>query len=117
MGSNFLEETAMQGMSRVRLLVVAATLVLGAGWSGAASAQASDKLQLAAKLGLGVAPTYEGSDDYHAVPLWVLRAANLYAPDTYVQLKNTTLTSNLLPNTNFRLGADGPIHPKARQCQ
>jgi MipA family protein len=94
----------MQEMYRVRLLVVVATLVLAAGWSATASAQASDKLQVAAKLGLGVAPTYEGSDDYEGVPLWVLRADNLYAPDTYVQLRNTTLTSNLLPNTNFRLG-------------
>jgi MipA family protein len=89
---------------RVRLLALVAMLVLSAGWSGTASAQASDKLQVSARLGVGVAPTYEGSNDYQAVPLWLLRADNLYAPDTYVKLANTTLTSNLLPNTNFRLG-------------
>ena len=55
-------------------------------------------------LGAGVAPDYEGSDDYKLVPLWNLRASNLYHPDTYVQVLATKATSNLLPSENWRLG-------------
>jgi MipA family protein len=64
-------------------------------------------------LGLGVAyaPDYEGSDDYAAVPLWNLRASNLYHPDTFVQLLGPTLRSNLLPSDHWRLGISGRYQP------
>ena len=57
-------------------------------------------------LGLGLAayPDYQGSSDYKAAPLWNARAQNLYHPDTYVQLLGPLLTSNLIPDSNFRLG-------------
>lgn len=55
-------------------------------------------------LGAGLAPDYEGSDDYKFVPLWNFRADNLYHPDTYVQVLATRARSNLLPNENWRLG-------------
>src|SRR5687767_8729919 len=37
-------------------------------------------------LGAGAVPEYQGGDDYHAVPLWNVRAQKLYHPDTYAQL-------------------------------
>ena len=38
-------------------------------------------------LGAGAgASEYEGSDDYEFVPLWNLRAGNLYHPKTFVQV-------------------------------
>ena len=55
-------------------------------------------------LGAGVAPDYEGSDDYKFVPLWNIRADNLYHPDTYAQVLATKARSNLLPNENWQLG-------------
>ena len=57
-------------------------------------------------LGLGAVafPDYQGSQDYTAAPLWNVRAQNLYHPDTYVQLFGPILTSNLIPDSNFRLG-------------
>jgi MipA family protein len=57
-------------------------------------------------LGLGALayPDYQGSSDYKAAPLWNVRAQNLYHPDTYVQLLGPILTSNLLPDSGFRLG-------------
>jgi outer membrane scaffolding protein for murein synthesis (MipA/OmpV family) len=54
--------------------------------------------------GAGYAPDYDGSADYAAVPLWGLRAGNLYGPSTYVDLFATKLTSNLLPHPHLRLG-------------
>lgn len=57
--------------------------------------------------GAGVAPDYEGSDDYEAVPLWNLRAQNLYHPATYVDITGLKLNSNFLPDDNFRLGLSG----------
>jgi outer membrane protein len=57
--------------------------------------------------GAGVAPDYEGSDDYEAVPLWNLRAQNLYHPATYVDITGLKLSSNFLPHDNFRLGISG----------
>ena len=57
--------------------------------------------------GAGVAPDYEGSDDYEAVPLWNLRAGNLYHPETYVQLIGPRLWSNFLPDDHWRLGLAG----------
>jgi MipA family protein len=58
-------------------------------------------------LGAGVAPDYEGSDDYGLVPLWNLRAANLYHPDTFIQVTGPTLRSNLLADDHWRLGVSG----------
>ena len=58
-------------------------------------------------VGAGVAPDYEGSDDYEAVPLWNLRAANLYHPQTYIQVLGPKLTSNFVPSDNWRLGLSG----------
>jgi outer membrane scaffolding protein for murein synthesis (MipA/OmpV family) len=57
--------------------------------------------------GAGVAPDYEGSDDYQPVPLWTLRAQDLYHPATYVEINGLKLNSNLLPDDNFRLGLSG----------
>lgn len=83
---------------------LAVVLMLGLAWPGAASAQGSSQMQVSVKLGAGVAPRYEGADDYGAVPLWDIRVGNLYHPDTYVRLRGTTLTSNLLGDSNWRLG-------------
>jgi outer membrane protein len=57
--------------------------------------------------GVGAAPDYEGSEDYQAVPLWNLRADNLYAPKTYAQILGPTLRSNLLAHENVRIGLSG----------
>lgn len=54
--------------------------------------------------GVGAAPDYEGSENYEAVPLWNLKASNLYDPNTYVQVLGPKLNSNLLPHENIRLG-------------
>jgi MipA family protein len=54
--------------------------------------------------GAGYAPDYEGSADYAAVPLWNLRAGNLYGSATYVDLFATRLTSSLVPHPHLRLG-------------
>ena len=58
-------------------------------------------------LGAGVAPDYEGSDDYEAVPLWNITAKDLYHPETYVRIFGPRLRSNFLPDDNFRLGLAG----------
>src|SRR3954462_3277897 len=47
-----------------------------------AEAGAGDRTVYTLGLGVALAPDYEGSDDYRAVPLWNLRAGNLYHPDT-----------------------------------
>ena len=57
--------------------------------------------------GAGFAPDYEGSDDYKGVPLWNLRAGNLYHPETYVQVLGPHLVSNFLPDDHWRLGIAG----------
>jgi MipA family protein len=62
-------------------------------------------------LGAAFAPDYEGSQDYTAVPLWNLRAGNLYHPDTFVQFLGPTLRSNLLPDDHWRLGISGRYQP------
>lgn len=62
-------------------------------------------------LGVAFAPDYEGSDDYTAVPLWNLRAGDLYHPDTFVQLLGPTLRSNLLPSDHWRFGISGQYQP------
>jgi outer membrane protein len=55
-------------------------------------------------LGAGYAPDYEGSDDHEPVPLWNLRASDLYGSTTYVDIFATRLTSNLIAHPNLRLG-------------
>lgn len=62
--------------------------------------------------GVGYAPDYQGSADYVAVPLWDLRAGDLYAPTTYLDLFVTKLTSNLLPHPHLRLGPMVEYIPK-----
>ena len=57
--------------------------------------------------GAGFAPDYEGSDDYEIVPLWNLRAQDLYHPATYVDITGPRLSSNFVPHDNFRLGLSG----------
>jgi outer membrane protein len=57
--------------------------------------------------GAGMAPDYEGSDDYEFVPLWNLRAGNLYHPNTFVQVLGPRLRSNFLPSDHWRLGLSG----------
>ena len=69
-------------------------------------------LQLQLGAGVGVAPDYEGSDHYKAVPLWDLRASDLWGPTTYVQVLGPILRSNLLPSENWRLGLAGRYIPK-----
>ena len=58
-------------------------------------------------VGAGIAPDYEGSEDYEPVPLWNLKASNLYHEDTYFQILGTKLNSNFLAHDNFRLGISG----------
>ncbi len=58
-------------------------------------------------LGGGVAPDYEGSENYELVPLWNIRANDLYDPNTYVQVLGPKLNSNFLPHDNLRLGLSG----------
>ena len=55
-------------------------------------------------LGLGFAPDYEGSEDYQAVPLWLVRYENIYHPATFAQLFATKFTSNFIADKNWRLG-------------
>jgi outer membrane protein len=57
--------------------------------------------------GVGTAPDYEGSDDYELVPLWNLRVANLYHPQTFIQVIGPRLRSNFLPSDHWRLGLAG----------
>ncbi len=57
--------------------------------------------------GVAAAPDYEGSEDYEAVPLWNLRAGDLYHPQTYIQVLGPKLRSNFLASDNWRLGLSG----------
>ena len=57
--------------------------------------------------GVGMAPDYEGSNDYELVPLWNLTAVNLYHPKTYIQLLGPRLRSNFLPDDHWQLGLSG----------
>ncbi|MEO1017922.1 MAG: MipA/OmpV family protein [Pseudomonadota bacterium] len=66
--------------------------------------RAPETKNLTIALGAGITPDYEGSEDYEAVPLWLVRYDDLYHPDTYAQLFATTFKSNLLPNKNWRIG-------------
>jgi outer membrane protein len=65
---------------------------------------AGQGVNFTAGAGVGVAPDYEGSDDYELVPLWNLTASNLYHPKTNIQLVGPRLRSNFLPDDHWRLG-------------
>jgi MipA family protein len=69
----------------------------------AAQAQ-SDRVFYQAALGFAFIPEYAGSDQHVPVPLWSLRADNLYHPNTFVHVLGSTLRSNLVPDDNLRLG-------------
>lgn len=58
-------------------------------------------------LGAGLAPDYEGSEDYEAVPAWLLIANNLYDPATNITLRGPQLRSNFVPHPQFRAGLSG----------
>jgi outer membrane protein len=62
-------------------------------------------------LGAGLAPDYEGSDDYAAVPIWNLRAGNVLGEETFVQLFGPTFRSNFLPDDHWRVGVSGRYLP------
>ena len=72
-----------------------------------AAAGESRAVEFTLGAGAAYAPDYEGSNDYQFAPLWLVRAANLYHPETYVQILGTGLSSNLLPHEHFRLGLAG----------
>ena len=61
-------------------------------------------VNFAVGLGIGVAPDYEGSDDYAPVPLWNLSVNNIYHPKTFIQVLGPRLLSNLLPDDHWRFG-------------
>lgn len=63
-------------------------------------------------LGGGIAPDYEGSEDYKAVPMWILNVSNLYDPNTYVRLAGPTLRSNFVPHPQLRAGLFGQYVPE-----
>ena len=54
-------------------------------------------------LGIAVAPDYEGSKDYKAMPLWNVRVGVRKDPNVFVQVLGPTLRSNLLPDDHWRL--------------
>ncbi|MFO1068424.1 MAG: MipA/OmpV family protein [Geminicoccaceae bacterium] len=83
---------------------VLTALALAAGTALATPALA---VELTLGAGAALAPDYEGSDDYVGVPLWNIRAGNLYGEDTFVQVLGTSLSSNFLPDAHWRLGAAG----------
>jgi outer membrane protein len=87
-------------------------LALGAIVGIACSPISANAVEWTVGLGAGAAPDYEGSDDYELVPLWNLRAANLYDPNTYVQVTGPKLSSNFLAHDNLRLGLSGQYVPE-----
>jgi outer membrane protein len=103
---------------RVKLALTIGAAMIGAflGGGGLAFAQPADmegaavesapsqRTQYTVGVGVGVAPDYEGSKDYEAVPLWNLRVSNLYDPNTFVQILGPRLGSNFLPDPHWRLG-------------
>lgn len=84
------------------LIVSAAVLAASMAFSNSAMA-----IDWSLGAGAAVAPDYEGSDDYTAIPLWNVKASDLYHPATYVQIKGPKLNSNFLPHDNWRLGLSG----------
>ncbi len=82
-------------------------LALGAMLGIVCSPISANAVEWTLGLGAGVAPDYQGSENYELVPLWNIRANNLYDPNTYVQVLGPKLRSNFLANDNFRLGLSG----------
>jgi outer membrane protein len=81
---------------------------------GAVSVQAeAEKFSMGA--GLGVAPDYEGSDDYTLAPL--LYAHSQWSSGRYVKLTGSKLSANIIshevfrfgPVANYRLGRDDAV--------
>lgn len=81
------------------------------GFAALAAVSPARAVDLTLGLGAGYAPDYEGSDDYAAVPLWNIRADNLYDPETFVQILGPQLRSNFLPNPHFHVGVAGRYVP------
>lgn len=77
------------------------------GFAVLAAAEPTAAVELTVGVGATYGPDYEGSDDYAAGPLWNLRAADLYHPETYFQIIGLAFTSNLLPHPHMRLGLAG----------
>ena len=71
-----------------------------------------DGIRVTLGAGAGVAPDYEGSDYYQAVPLWNLNVSNLYHPKTYVQVLGPLFRSNFIPDDHWRLGVAGQFIKK-----
>jgi outer membrane scaffolding protein for murein synthesis (MipA/OmpV family) len=78
----------------------AATLVA----MGSLAASQAVAVEWSAGAAVGVFPDYDGSDDYRVFPLPIVLARDLYHPDTFVLWRANEVTSNLLPDNNFRLG-------------
>ena len=90
------------------LTTTAAVLAVSLCFSGPAKA-----IDWSIGAGAGFGPDYEGSEDYTVLPLWNLKASNLYHPATYVQIKGPKLNSNFLAHDNFRLGLSGQCHTQS----
>ena len=95
----------MSRMTGIAIGVLAAVAVLGVGRSAGAT-------DYTVGLGAGVAPDYDGSDDYKAVPAWRFTASNLYHPDTNITLTGPQLRSNFVPDPHLRAGVSGLYVPK-----
>ena len=57
--------------------------------------------------GAGVAPDYEGSDDYQLVPLWNLRDRQSVPPEHVRAGDRAAAAVQLLPSDHWRLGLSG----------
>jgi MipA family protein len=68
-------------------------------------------------IGAGVAPDYEGSDEYRLVPTWLIAADDLYHPDTYVTLAGPVLRSNFVPHQHLRAGLSGQYIPERNDVE
>jgi outer membrane scaffolding protein for murein synthesis (MipA/OmpV family) len=97
---------------RAVIAVLIGTLILS--FFGAVSVQAEvEKFSLG--IGLGIAPDYEGSDDYTGVPM--LYAHAQWSSGRYVKLTGSKLAANIIthdifrfgPVANYRLGRDDMI--------
>ena len=91
-------------MARFRVGMILPTVLL--------AAEPAHAVDWTIGLGAGAAPDYEGSKDYEPVPLWSLRASDLYGPTTYVDLFATKLTSNLVAHPNLRIGPMAEFIPE-----
>jgi outer membrane protein len=64
-------------------------------------------IDLTVGLGAAFAPDYEGSDDYELGPTWFLRASPLLGSETFVEIRGTRLSSNLIASPHWRAGLAG----------